>query len=433
MIVKVLKESGRANHIYYHYTNPNGLIGILKDNAIKAVKETKHILKGKMTVSLSRIGNGNELPFFVKEPSRIKIVLDGEKIAQRYKLVPYEYLNDSDSTILARANKTSEAEEAVVLGSPLLRAEIYFVDKLVGIAIVDIRDKIIKVLDPLNEKKKLVFKNGRLFLNNDSYKLSLIKENDLVIGIQAVSGSKRYKSFKVEMQPVYLKDVSNYIKRIEIADKVYNDDDSVYVVKGNEQYTPIEYFLSELNKKFTKGENIGHKRDKIEHNIDSFEKFKSSIKFPISTYKSPSSWYIEITKAKKERYTLSSTTLSQDIKVYLLYLDGDYAIVPANSILTVRKFIKKAQESSLIDTDSKFSIESFNSVSIDELCINGVSRITDSKEGYVKSFYRFIEQNIELIDENPFSFPMVLTDKGFVTIDSIVKIDRENKRYSVNL
>ena len=111
MKVRVLKESGRANHIYYHFTNVNGVIGILKDNVMKSHKQTHHILKGKNTVSFTR---DKDFGSKSSEISLCRITVDGEKLAQRYKFTPYEWGNDRDIDFTARENQESESEEAVI-------------------------------------------------------------------------------------------------------------------------------------------------------------------------------------------------------------------------------------------------------------------------------------------------------------------------------
>lgn len=111
MRVKVLKESGRANHTYYHFTNVNGLIGILKDNIMTSHKQTRHILKGKNSVSFTRDKNFGSRS---SDISLCRITVDGEKLAQKYKITPYEWGNDPDINFTARENQESESEEAII-------------------------------------------------------------------------------------------------------------------------------------------------------------------------------------------------------------------------------------------------------------------------------------------------------------------------------
>ena len=111
MKVLILKESGRAGHIYYHFTNVNGVIGILKDNKIKSRRQTEHIMRGKDTVSFSR---DKDFGKKFNNVSLCRIAIDIEKIAQRYKITPYEWNNYAYSSDTARSTQESESEESVL-------------------------------------------------------------------------------------------------------------------------------------------------------------------------------------------------------------------------------------------------------------------------------------------------------------------------------
>lgn len=97
-LIDILKEAKQVGTLY-HFTDDNGLRGILKTNELWA-SETN-----ASHVSLTRDKNGWHVGTL---DNIFRISLDGNKISNKYKIKPYAW---SD---LNRGNKDTESEEAVL-------------------------------------------------------------------------------------------------------------------------------------------------------------------------------------------------------------------------------------------------------------------------------------------------------------------------------
>lgn len=104
----------------YHYTNINGLIGILQKNMFVGHTETEGIAKGLKVVSTTRDKIAN---FIVYKPDTVRITLDAGLLELKgYIMKPYDYFNkpidknkkDKDGKVIipptSRSTQTSESE-----------------------------------------------------------------------------------------------------------------------------------------------------------------------------------------------------------------------------------------------------------------------------------------------------------------------------------
>ena len=301
MKIKVL-ESGRANHEYYHYTDVNGLIGILKSNELISSLESEGLMKDKFIVSFSRLGKGTQVdPRIVKSPAIVKIIFDGEKLANNYKLVPFDYYEGT-----TRLAGKSENEEALVLGSKSDDSEVNKVSVIIydnnkflcKIIFIKNSDDLFEVKDILTGKGKAIklSKDKWEFPNKKIYTLQYMELNsELEVGLILNPSDnpklKRVKVFKgstrintSERRPS-ITNIKKYIKGIQFSDKLEDNDNWMYFI-----WTPVEYLERELEKGKSSGLNGDSSGFKVSHNIKTYRDLKKSqyLKgIPISYYKSP--------------------------------------------------------------------------------------------------------------------------------------------------
>jgi hypothetical protein len=99
-LLDILNEAKQVG-ILYHFTDINGLLGILKTNELWASEtDANH-------VSLTRDKQG----WYVGTlDNAFRISLDGNKISNKYKIRPYSWGGDGDD----RGTGNTESEEAVL-------------------------------------------------------------------------------------------------------------------------------------------------------------------------------------------------------------------------------------------------------------------------------------------------------------------------------
>lgn len=296
-------ESGRANHEYYHYTDVNGLIGILKSNEMIGSKESEGILKDKFTVSFSRLGKGVQVdPKMATSPAIVKIVVDGEKLADRYKITPYDWYEGK-----TRKKGKSENEEAVVLSGrtnrnisvPIIEGNKVFCK----VNFINNSDNSFEVKEIItnNGKAKNISKNIWVFPDESKYILQYkLKKFSLNIVLIQESSSKNKKILRgyidtdsIIKNPV-ISNIRKYIKEVQFSDKLRDNDDWIYFA-----WTPIEYLERELLQKSSKGFSGEDSGYRVSHNIRTYQELKNFLDskgIPISYYKSPKRGF---KKAKK--------------------------------------------------------------------------------------------------------------------------------------
>jgi len=312
--VKVLiNESSRHGQLFCHWTNLNGIVGILKDNTLYGNTEFRHFLKNKVTVSLSRIGTGkvSVLPEFIKEdklPIWIRIVLDADKLNTRYSIVPYEF------HALARKNNDSPAEEAVILGNgkvvitaDIVGGIVYFNNDFNGIEkvvnsegqVVDCNSDGIYELDDLNFIK--------LDLDYDDeghiYSLTIYDENDEWLdSIEATEFNVLNSS---DNNALGIKKIKDYIVRIEIPDilmELLEDNrKSIFFKADKHKFELDNYIRNFLREGSVEGLHGSEFKRTVKHSIIDFKQLYSFLlkelgQTKIKTYTIPKTWYLEESK-----------------------------------------------------------------------------------------------------------------------------------------
>lgn len=305
MKILVLNESGRANHEYYHYTDVNGLIGILQSDKMIGSLESEGILKGKFTVSFSRLGKGIQVDSkMVTSPAIVKIVVDGERLADRYKIIPYDWYGGT-----TRKSGKSENEEAVVLTSKS--------NKKILLSITDNKNKLFcKVIFMKNSedsfelkeiiteigKAKRLNKNIWIFPDESKYRVQYkIKKSILnVVLIEEESSSKDkkilrgYADIDSLIKNPAISNIRKYIKEVQFSDKLKDNDNWIYFA-----WSPIEYLERELIQKSSKGFNGENSGFKVSHNIKTYQELKNFLDskgISFSYYKSPKRGFKKVKK-----------------------------------------------------------------------------------------------------------------------------------------
>ena len=326
MKVISLKEN-LEGHFYSHWTNVNGLIGILKSNKLLGSPEFANHMKNKMIVSTSREGNGkiNYVPNWVKNDKRfeyVRIVLDMEKVSYNNKTDSFEYANSRNNPKTARSEQESEFETSIILGDVVKEINLEDSDlDLDGIKlIVNFKTKkFLKAIDSNNKpyNKIKISKDGETF-NYDGNDYKLVTSLNIV----RISNTKKktvifaddIRDLEVHKPEQYaIKNVKSKIVRIDIADVLLDKRalDNYYTIDkfDNETVTDFtirDYLEYELKIGTTEGLNMVDRRvNHSYHTVESFIRFiKSEIekasdkdhKIELGTYKTPKEWY---SKSKK--------------------------------------------------------------------------------------------------------------------------------------
>ena len=306
MKVIVLKESGRFGHIYSHWTNINGIIGILKKNTLLGNVEFRKPLENKITVSLSRVGNGktNQIPYFVKEtkePTWIRLYLDAEKINDRYKIVPFEFYQNS------RKDQESQHEEAVIVG----KGSITVVANIMNGQVVfnDDFNAIEKVLDSTGKEVKFNKEIQGYEIDGEinSFDIDYDTEGHVhTLNIYDEEGNWldgiEYQDFEIKNTNKSfkgIKNITNYIKSVEVPDvlmMLLEDEIKDYIYMNGNPLNLDNYIKKVLHDGATGGLHGDEFQRTVKHKITNFKEFYDFLvrelgKDKIKEYKIPSSWY----------------------------------------------------------------------------------------------------------------------------------------------
>lgn len=305
-----LIEAVDENHLY-HYTDLNGLIGIINSNKMYGNVETRGILQGKTTVSFSRIGAGKTSDKHMTSIGTVKIIFDKGKLKNNYKITPYEYRNDG-AIVSARAKGISEFEDALILGEIKSSAVLKDSDgDFLGTVNFDSYGNITSVTDE-HKQPMIVYDEdyGLYELNNgyvyeisvtyissdNSYHIMAVpdveynldnlglseddedyeEERERIENLDSVDEWIKLKSEKC------INNISKYIVGIQLSKELY---DMVYNNKSDEyNKETIERVLS---RKRTSGLNPAEKQRDVNHDINSLDKFKKfldKLKFKVGFY-----------------------------------------------------------------------------------------------------------------------------------------------------
>lgn len=292
-------ESGKANHEYYHYTDVNGLIGIIQSNELIGSLESEGILKDKFTVSFSRLGKGTQVDSnIVKSPTIVKIIFDGEKLADNYRIIPYDWYGGDTRSI-----GKSENEEAIILNKKSgNKVSVEITDKgrfFCKIIFIKNSDDLFEIKDVILEKGKAKNLSGTKwkFPDNLIYSIQYMeKEFDLEVGVilnpkdnPDLKGLKKPKILrgfiKLEDRNPSITNIKKYIKGVQFSDKLEDNNHWKYFA-----WSPVEYLERELIQKSSKGLSGDSSGFKVSHNIKTYQELKNFLDSKgilYSYYKSP--------------------------------------------------------------------------------------------------------------------------------------------------
>lgn len=444
MLVRVLHESYQGWDLG-HWTNLNGLIGILKDNELKGNSENRLFLAGKTTVSFSRVKGK---PTWVNYPGWVKIVIDAGKLEEHYQMTPFEYwtnpeeAKDKEEFKSERAKGKSEFEIAVVLADTIQTAFLRFpkMKKPVGSVKINMfKQKFISVKDRYGEEVKPDSKGYYNFSNikevaDKKYKITLVRAEDVSMfgdghtiifdlkmededGNINIIPNKDFESAEIEG----ITDFKDYIKRVEFPSfmvrngQLIDRDDIVIIVTSNVGGafdTLKKYFGAILKDGHTDGFNKTKQRH-ISHDKKTYSKFikfiNTELKGKISTYKVSDDWigdndtdYDAYEKNfVKNNYIDESNSNINDNPVYCVEykLNDDtkskYAFISALSKnlakrVILPKFIKNnsnVREASIVPYEKKY----FKEYSLK------VAKNILTSEGDIYSLYSLVKDNAEVV------------------------------------
>jgi hypothetical protein len=96
-LIDILKEitEGKQVGLLYHWTDLKSLISIIKDNTLNATNpdygKTTHAYIDGPSVSFTRVADKNT--FQLAEEADAVLVIDGDKLSNNYKIIPYSDFN----------------------------------------------------------------------------------------------------------------------------------------------------------------------------------------------------------------------------------------------------------------------------------------------------------------------------------------------------
>ena len=451
MKILIMNES-REGHYYSHWTNLNGLVGILQSNSLFGSNDGTHHLKNVTNVSLSRLGNGTGVPDFIKKDgtvASVRIVLDIGKLEKKYKISPIEYFNDPKDrdTLTQRATGDSEYEEAVVVGNTQKLANITDSSgKFLGSVVIDFKkNKIAKVLDSEGNK---ISKNeeDKYELGGNLYSIKIqTTKSGRIYGIELTGNSSSISIDEDEFEDYNkgsIKNIKDFIIRIELADILF-DNKKEYLVrsKDNEFIDRDEYLSRILREGHTSGLNSDEYQSTVNHGYTTFGKFLSFIerelgRNSIKKFETPKSFYSVKGNVSKGEYSVISNVES-DNNLYLSSIKNkksdreEFRLVPA---ISDRKAIQSMEDYYLynnnFDVDSIkllpfYKIRFIENEKYKILPLLDLKKLLDKKYN-CKSYFDFIKTLVKLGIENKFDL-IVISHYSEGALAKKIKIDRDNK------
>lgn len=458
MKIEVINES-REGHLYSHWTNLNGLIGILQSNKLFGSNDGMHHLKNLSNVSLSRLGNGSGIPNFIKKDGTIasvRIVLDMGKIEKRYKISPIEYFNNPKdrSAPTQRMTDDSEYEEAVIVGNTQKAVDIADSSgEYLGKLVIDFKKmKIVKLLDSEGNKIRLSKDNkcelqGRIVSIKFNYSSSGRFYGITISGkgIDITLGEDEFEDYNKGS----IKDIKKYIVRIELADIIFDNKKNYLVKSRNGSYLEKEDYIEDiLRDGSTSGLNSDEYQQVVNHNYSTLDKFlkfleKEIGKSKIKTYESPKSFYSIKGDKSKGEFTVISDRES-DNGLYLIQIKSkdkyrinayEYRLVPA---ISDRKAIFASEDYFAFD-------DSVDSKTIKILPFNRLRTIENNKYKFIglpvfiklmdkkrncKSYFDFIKTIVNLGVEDKMDIK-VISGYSERMLSKKLKVDKDRLEIKV--
>lgn len=115
LIENILKEAKQVG-ILYHATRLDYALSIVKDNTIHANPKAQ---KDGRTLDLNSLGISTSRNKLFMYKGDVEIMLDGDKLSEKYSILPYNYFNDWPTEELTSAEKRNTAESIIISKSYL--------------------------------------------------------------------------------------------------------------------------------------------------------------------------------------------------------------------------------------------------------------------------------------------------------------------------
>ena len=268
-----------------------------------------------------------------------------------------------------------------------------------------------------------------------------------------------YKDYNVarnedtESEEAVLGDIKNAkrcITAIDIVHEVFYDDKSIFVNRKGwlpnvrVPASPREYFEVALNSKKVFGiTDINKEIATVNHNINSYDKFISSIPFKVGSYKLNPSISAKIySKAENpDNYTIISNDSSFTDKPLFIFkvnsfffgdssnpIDTFYFVVADN--LSIASNIINDYFSDDEDVQS-IDFVPFNKINKSLVCCNFNNSLLSSK-GFVNSFFSFLTLNVNYFKFfNTTFFIQNKSESSHIPISSIISINKSKNFISI--
>ena len=445
MKVLVLNEN-KEGHFYSHWTNINGLIGILQDNKLYGSKELKNHLRDKIIVSTSR---EQGVPAWVKELKNIdfvRIVLDIEKLNYKYKIKSFEYSNDKNEKETARSKQKSEFEDSIVLGDAKYYAD--FHDIPIRLYFNGANKNIESIEDKDNGYKRLKFNNkDKTFeFNDSSYKIEFVSMESGRTGAIRIYNTENKKDsetasfFDIKDNEMANSDkaisnIKDAIVSVEIADILFKPEMKearVYNTDIEENQAVTQYIKYILSTGLTDGLNSSSSQHTVTHSyktLSSFLKFiKSELKSSkIKTYKTPKQWFwLDRYKMYKSNtpFIVRNSCNINDYPLFFFQYD-------TNKIITVAslnsKLAEKRMKDNILKYDSSAELSKIKLLKVNNPLLTKLFKNFNLKKPHslssdsLDSLYSFVIKNPDSLKD--FNVPLLYQNK-IVPFKSIIHSDK---------
>lgn len=133
LIENILKEAKQVG-ILYHATRLDYAISIAENNIMYANPKLQN--DGK-TLDLNSLGISTSRNKLFMYKGDVEIMLDGDKLSEKYSILPYNYFNDFPTEELTHAEKRNTAESIIISKSYLNSIKNYSDEEAFDIAFYD--------------------------------------------------------------------------------------------------------------------------------------------------------------------------------------------------------------------------------------------------------------------------------------------------------
>lgn len=133
LVENILKEAKQVG-ILYHATRLDYALSIVKDNTIHA---NPKVQKDGRTLDLNSLGISTSRNKLFMYKGDVEIMLDGDKLSEKYSILPYNYFNDWPTEELTSAEKRNTAESIIISKSYLNHIKKYSPEDAFDAAVYD--------------------------------------------------------------------------------------------------------------------------------------------------------------------------------------------------------------------------------------------------------------------------------------------------------